>query len=123
MPNRRLPNTAKLDSVRHLRELTGRKHVLLTGRGATGIWAALRALDFHNRAVLLPANTCYIVLWAVLKSGNYPVLMDAEISNPRLPSSSNEKPAAIVPCHLYGLPAPMGVITAWAHENDIFVIE
>jgi dTDP-4-amino-4,6-dideoxygalactose transaminase len=34
-----------------------------------------------------------------------------------------ENVAAIIPCHMYGLPAPMPEIVAWAHERGIFVIE
>jgi dTDP-4-amino-4,6-dideoxygalactose transaminase len=117
----RHPHSAMLES---LRQQTGRQHALLTGRGAAGIWAVLRALDIHHRAVLIPAHTCYIVLWAVLKSGNYPVLYDAEV-----PSSEfqvpryDEKPAAIIPCHLYGLPAPMPAICEWAGQQGVVVIE
>jgi dTDP-4-amino-4,6-dideoxygalactose transaminase len=112
------------ESARLLRQLTGREHALLAGRGAAGIWAALRAAGFQNRPVLIPAHTCYIVLWVVLKSGNRPLLYDAEVpsSEFQVPSFS-EKPAAIIPCHLYGLPAPISVITTWAREQGVMVIE
>ena len=113
---------------RLLRQRTGREHILLTGRGATAIWAALRALDLNDRAVLLPANTCYIVLWAVLLSGNRPVLVDvdpltANISPHTLEQCGVEAPAVVIAAHMYGQPAPMEAITAWATARSIFVIE
>lgn len=111
-----------------LRRLSQRSHVVLTGRAAGAIWAALRARAFRDRWVLIPANTCYIVLWAVLKSGNKPYLIDIDpqtgnISPRTLSQCPIKNPAALIPCHMYGLPAPMAEICAWARERGIFVIE
>jgi dTDP-4-amino-4,6-dideoxygalactose transaminase len=120
--------------------MTGRKHALLAGRGAAGIWAALRALDLHDEYVLIPANTCYIVLWAVLRSGNKPLLVDGEPSALSFQQSAKEKiedkppgqegrqadiqkPAAIIPCHVYGLGAPIKGFCEWAKANGVYVIE
>ena len=108
--------------------MTGREHALLAGRGAAGIWAALRALDLRDQYVLIPANTCYIVLWAVLRSGNKPLLLDVEQSSVlskgvQLNAPTERKISAIIPCHVYGLPAPMAAICAWAKANDVYVIE
>ncbi len=120
---RTLPVTEKL------RRLTNRQHAVLTGRAATGIWAALRAWGLKDQHILIPANTCYIVLWAILKSGNRPVLVDIEAGSYQLSAVSYQqvaaryKPAAIIPCHLYGLPAPIEGLCAWARENNIYMIE
>src|SRR5688572_3295194 len=119
----------RIASTRLLREMTGRGHALLAGRGAAGIWAALRALDLRHQYVLLPANTCYIVLWAVLRSGNKPLLLDVDSESSvlsrgvQLNTLLDRKIGAIIPCHMYGLPAPMTDICAWAKANDIYVIE
>ncbi len=119
---------AAAEARRFLRQHSGREHVTLTGRGATAIWATLRALDLHDRVVLLPANTCYIVLWAVLLSGNQPFLVDVDpltmnISPQTLDQSGVDSPAVLIPAHMYGLPAPMNAITKWAAAHDVFVIE
>src|SRR5664279_4515862 len=119
---------AAAESRRLLRERTGRAHVVLSGRGATAIWATLRALDLHDRAVLIPANTCYIVLWAVVLSGNQPVLVDvdpltANISPETLAACAAAQPAVLIPAHMYGLPAPMAALIGWARERGVFVIE
>lgn len=127
MPKRPNP-LATLETRRLLRQQTGRAHSVLTGRGAAGIWAVLRALDIHGQRIGIPANTCYIVLWAVVQSGNHPLLIDvdagtANISAETLGLLGNASPAAIIPAHMYGLPAPMGEITTWAKEHRVTVIE
>lgn len=125
MPDKR---SAAVASRHLLRQRTGREHVLLAGRGAAAIYATLTALDLHNRPVLIPANTCYIVLWAVLQSGNLPVLVDvdlntANISAETLDRCGAEEPAVVIPAHMYGLPAPMATIMTWANARNAFVIE
>lgn len=111
-----------------LREITQRNEIVLLARAAAGIWAALKAWGFQNRVVLIPANTCYIVLWAVLKSGNHPLLVDVDRQTGNLTVEGldlhrQSQPAAVIPCHMYGLPAPMQEICEWARTNDIKVIE
>ena len=109
-------------------ELTQREYGVLTGRAAAGIWAVLRAWDLHDQVILLPANTCYIVLWAVLKSGNRPLLVDVDRSTGNvtvagLEAQRKAHPAVVIPCHMYGLPAPMEAICQWAQGNGVKVIE
>lgn len=82
----------------------------------------------HNRVVLLPANTCYIVLWAVLKSGNHPLLVDVDhftgnLSVKSLDAALPPNPAVVIPCHMYGLPAPMQAICEWGQAHGVKVIE
>lgn len=124
---RRIPFSTR-SIIQPLRDLTGRQQVVLSGRAAAGIWAALRAWDFQDRAVLIPANTCYIVLWAVLKSGNIPVLVDVDRATGNVTVESFDahlalNPAAIIPCHMYGLPASMDSICQWAQSHHVTVIE
>lgn len=116
---------AVIDQLHHL---TGRDHVILTGRAATGIEALLKVWGCADRVVLLPANTCYIVLWAVLAAGARPILVDVDIetgniSPKTLNAYTSEPPAAIIPCHLYGVPSPIGDITQWANTHNIRVLE
>lgn len=120
--------TSRTAIERSLQNWSGRSNVSLLGRAAAGIWATLRALDYHKRIVLLPANTCYIVLWAVLHSDNIPVLVDVDplttnLSGETLERAGVRNAAAVIPCHMYGLPAPMAEICAWAKANNVFVIE
>lgn len=119
---------AELDSIALLERLTGRGHVQLTGRAASGIWAVLKALNAEGRRVLIPANTCYIVLWAALEAGCQPYLVDVDpttgcVSLETLHRFEQDLPAAVIPCHLYGNPAPVSAITRWARARGIAVIE
>ncbi|MCA0454435.1 MAG: DegT/DnrJ/EryC1/StrS family aminotransferase [Chloroflexi bacterium] len=115
-------------AVAHLQAMTHRTHALLPGRAAAGIWAALKVWAITNEVVLIPANTCYIVLWAVLKSGNRPLLVDVDpqtgnLATGGLNAALAYNPAVVIPCHLYGLPAPMRSIVQWAKTHNINVIE
>jgi dTDP-4-amino-4,6-dideoxygalactose transaminase len=117
-----------MESRRLIRQRVQSPHVILTGRGAAAIYATLRALDLHNRAVLIPANACYIVLWAVLESGNQPFLVDVDpltgnLSPETLDRCAVTQPAVLIPAHMYGIPAPMAAICTWARKKDVFVIE
>ncbi len=118
---------AAADCRRILRERTGRAHIVLTGRGATAIWATLRALDLHSQPILIPANTCYIVLWAILQSGNLPYLADIDPLTGNITAQTLDqmgvRPAVIIPAHMYGIPAPLHEIGAWAREHSAFVME
>ncbi len=119
---------AELDSIALLERLTGRGHVQLAGRAASGIWAALKALGAEGRPVLIPANTCYVVLWSALEAGCQPHLVDVDpatgcISLETLHRFERELPAAVIPCHMYGNPAPVSAITRWARARGIAVIE
>ncbi len=119
---------AQLRGIKQLKSLTGRSHVHLIGRGAAGILAVLRAANIYGKDVLIPANTCYIVLWAVIASGNYPRLTDIDpltgaVTVKTLRDSLTPATAAIIPCHMYGISAPMNAICAWAKAQHLLVIE
>ncbi len=109
-------------------QITARSHVVLAGRATTGIMAALRVWGIEKQWVLLPANICYIVLWGVLQTRNYPYLIDvdpatANISMKSLLSCNIANPAAIIVTHMYGLGAPIAEIIKWAKRMGTRVIE
>jgi dTDP-4-amino-4,6-dideoxygalactose transaminase len=124
-------STASLTSAetrRLLRERSGHKNVVLAGRGASAIWAILRALDLHDHPVLIPANTCYIVLWAILQSGNQPYLVDIDpltgnVTPETLDRCPVVNPAVIIPAHMYGIPAYVPALVNWAKARNVYVIE
>jgi dTDP-4-amino-4,6-dideoxygalactose transaminase len=63
-----------------------------------------------------------------LESGNQPILVDIDpntgnLSIEGLKTAKNSLPAAIIPCHMYGLGAPMTSICQWAREKGAVVIE
>jgi dTDP-4-amino-4,6-dideoxygalactose transaminase len=115
-------------ATQFLRDLTGRKHTVLAGRASAAIWAALRSRGIKGQWVLMPANMCYIVAWAVIQSGNLPYLVDIDpltgnISPETLDRVQIESPAALIVCHMYGLGAPIAVLSEWANRRGILVIE
>lgn len=119
---------AQASAIEQLKILTGRQNAHLVGRGAAGIFAILRAAGFLNNDVLIPANTCYIVLWAIVASGNHPRLVDIDpqtgsVTPATLEAAHTSKTAALIPCHIFGIPAPMAEICEWAKTHHLMVIE
>lgn len=112
---------------RALAAISGRDHVIFLGRASAGIYALLRAWHFEREWIALPANTCYIVLWAILKSGNYPLLADIDPTTGTLDSdllhSLPYRPAALIVPHLYGIPSAIQRIGDWARTHDVRLIE
>ncbi|MDX2136948.1 MAG: DegT/DnrJ/EryC1/StrS family aminotransferase [Chloroflexota bacterium] len=103
-----------------------RRHSVLVGRAATGIYAALYAFGLQGKLVGIPANTCYVVLWAVLHAGCRPVLLDIDPLTGNLPlepQTNGELLSAIIPCHMYGITAPLAAICCWAKTQGVIVIE
>src|SRR5262245_41712694 len=109
-----------------LKNMSGRSQAILAGRASAGIVAALRAYGIKNQWVLIPANICYIVGWAVLQSGNKPFLVDVDpatgnLSLETLNKVSLDSIGALIVCHMYGLGAPISVIAQWAREKGVFL--
>ena len=124
----KLDDSSSNPATQFLCDMTGRKHTVLAGRASAAIWAALRARGIKGQWVLMPANMCYIVAWAVIQSGNLPYLVDIDpltgnISPETLDLVQIESPAALIVCHMYGLGAPIAVLSEWANQRGIFVIE
>lgn len=107
--------------------LTGRAHVVLAGRGASALCAVLAALDCAGRGVIIPANTCYVVLWAVLRAGAVPILADVDpvsgqMTTAALDTLSVSDARAIIPTWMYGLPCDLAAIAAWGRARGLAVI-
>lgn len=129
-----MPNGKPRFNPRFIEHLSPLDHILLTGRAATGLTALLE-IQFRQQVILIPANACYIVAWAVLQSGNYPLLVDVdpktlcihaetiELTSQHCKDAQLPSPVAVIPIHMMGIPAPMGEISAWARQNHIHIIE
>ncbi len=109
--------------------LCNTSHCLGTGNGLDALKICLNALDVKaGDEVIVPANT-FIATWlAVSQVGAtiIPVNPDPATYNIDVSQIENllsAKTKAIIPVHLYGLPADMAAIMEIAHKHGISVIE
>lgn len=107
----------------------GAKYCIGVGNGLDALQLILRALDIGpGDEVIVPANT-FIATWLAVSSvgaSPVPVEPDPATSNidpERVRESLSPKTKAIIPVHLYGLPAEMEAINDLADQSNIAVIE
>jgi len=103
---------------------------------AVGVASGLAALELCLRAygigagdeVIIPAHTFVATAAAVSFCGATPVLVEVELATynidiAKIQAAITPATRAIIPVHLYGLPAAMDAIMALAAEYDLKVIE
>lgn len=104
-------------------------HCASVGNGLDALVLSLRAVGIGpGDEVLVPAHT-FIATWlAVTAVGAVPVPVDQEVgqflmSPERLESAITPRCRAVVPVHLYGMPADLDAILQIARARDMYVIE
>jgi dTDP-4-amino-4,6-dideoxygalactose transaminase len=106
-------------------EAFGASWAVGTSSGMSALQLALRAAPLApGSRVAVPANTFYAVFEAVVAAGHVPVITDHD--QDYLLSAEHVEPldvAAIVPVHLYGLPADMGPLMDLARDRGWWVLE
>ena len=111
-------------------KLQGSKHCLLVGNGTDALEISLLSSGIgHGDKVGVPGITFYASAEAVLNIGAIPVLIDVEYdtglisidSLKRIISDHNLK--AVMPVHIYGLPANIDEINKLAVAHNFSVIE
>jgi dTDP-4-amino-4,6-dideoxygalactose transaminase len=107
----------------------GARHAIGVANGLDALHLLLRAYGIgRGDEVIVPANT-YIATWlAVTYAGATPVPVEPEersynIDPARIESAISPRTKAIIPVHLYGLPAEMDAIDRIAKRQGIKVIE
>lgn len=107
----------------------GTKHCIGISNGLDALFLVLKAWGIgEGDEVIVPSNT-YIATWlAVSYSGAKPVLVEPDIKtfniDPDLIESAiSGKTKAIIPVHLYGMPADMTPIMDIANKYNIKVLE
>jgi dTDP-4-amino-4,6-dideoxygalactose transaminase len=110
-------------------EFCGAKHCIGVGNGLDALALALRARGIGpGDEVIVPSQT-FIATWlAVSMVGATPVPVEIDEAtytlDPKLiPAKLTDKTAAIIPVHLYGLPADMEAINRIAKDSGLFVLE
>jgi dTDP-4-amino-4,6-dideoxygalactose transaminase len=115
-------------SEQQLAVLFQRESAVLTGRASSGLCALLDVLDRRGSTVLLPANTCFIVLWAVIASGYRAALVDIDLATGGIDPAvlghwDGVDVSVIITHHFGGIPSDIDALMRWARQHDVFVIE
>lgn len=107
----------------------GVRHAIATNNGTTALHLALVALDLKpGDEVLIPTTTYIATANAVRYCGAEPVLVDVCPETMNLDPKDLERrltprTKGIIPVHLYGHPAEMDPIMAFARRHALFVVE
>jgi dTDP-4-amino-4,6-dideoxygalactose transaminase len=107
----------------------GVNHLIGVGNGTDAIQIALMALGIgEGDEVICPALTAAPTALAIMAAGATPVFADIDAQtyalDPRkLDACLSDSTRAILPVHLYGLPADLPSIQAFADQHDLVVIE
>lgn len=108
---------------------TGTRHAVGVANGLDALILALRAMEIGpGHEVIVPSNT-YIATWlAVSYVGATPVPVEPDertytLDPARIEAALSERTKAILPVHLYGLPADMDPILEIARKYRLWVLE
>lgn len=107
----------------------GVEHVVACNTGTSALHLAMMAAGVGpGDKVLVPASTFIATAWGVVYAGATPVFCDVDPQTANIDVRDAERrldPAvkAIVPVHLYGQPADMAAVTAFAARHGLAVIE
>jgi perosamine synthetase len=113
-------------------EFCGVRHAIACSSGTAALHLSLLALDLKpHQAVLLPALTYVATANAVAYCGGTPVFVDVDPYSWCMDPTDlemklamcNDRPVAILPVHLYGMPANMQEIRRLAEIYGASVVE
>jgi dTDP-4-amino-4,6-dideoxygalactose transaminase len=110
-------------------EYLGVPHVISVANGTDAIQIALMALGIGpGDEVICPALTAAPTALAILAAGASPVFADVDpvsftLDPAKLENALSERTRVILPVHLYGLPADISAIQAFAQKHHLTVIE
>ncbi len=110
-------------------EYIGVEHAVATNSGTSALHIALAAADIGpGDEVIVPPLTFFATIEAVLHQNAIPVFADIDpetftLDPKDVEDKITDKTRAIIPVHLFGLPAEMDEIMRIARRNDLVVIE
>jgi perosamine synthetase len=108
---------------------TGAKYSVAVSNCTTALHLSLAALGIgHGDEVIVPSFTWVATANAVESLGAKPVFCDIDLRTFNIDVESIEKlqsdnTMAIIPVHLFGLPANMGEVMAISSRDSLFIIE
>lgn len=121
------PLVARLESG--IGELLGGVHALAVSSGTAALHLAIKALGIGpGDEVIVPAFTWVATAHAVEYAGAHAVFADVDPATFNVTAQSVERvlsprTRAIIPVHLFGLPAPMGELMELAQRHRLHVVE
>ncbi len=107
----------------------GVRHAVGVASGTDALIIALRAAGVGlGDEVIVPAYSFFATAGAVMTVGARPVFVDVDpetylLDTGGLDAALSPRSKAIIPVHLYGQPADMDEITAFARQHGLAVIE
>lgn len=110
-------------------ELCGVKHAVAVNSGTAALEISLRALGVEGRDVLVPANTFFATVAAVVHAGGCPVLMDTEPETFATAPEEIERritmnTAGVIVVHIGGLVSPrMAELQEVVQRKGIWLLE
>jgi len=110
-------------------ELIGAKRVIATASGTTALIAALHTLGVDAGDEVIVSPYTFIASYNVVFSQKaLPVFADTDqetftINPHKIEEKVNERTRAILPVHIFGLPADMNSILAIAKKHELAVVE
>ncbi|WP_281194367.1 DegT/DnrJ/EryC1/StrS aminotransferase family protein [Halorubrum sp. F4] len=115
---------------REFADYCGTDHGVATANGTAALHAALEALGIGEGDSVLTTPFSFVATANVVRfTGADPVFADIDPETYNLDPEATEEIArkhdvdAIMPVHLYGLPAPMGQLCELANDLDVPIIE
>jgi perosamine synthetase len=110
-------------------ELMGVKRCLATASGTTALMVSLQALGIDAGDEVLVSPYTFIATYNVIFLNKcLPIFVDSDpetflIDPSKIESRITERTTAIIPVHIYGLPADMDSVNAVAKKHSLKVIE
>lgn len=110
------------------RDLAGTRHALAVSSGTTALVVALQALELESGAEVITSPFTFVAtLNAILEAGCTARFVDVgadfTMDESALAEVLTDRTSAILPVHLFGLPAAMDSISAFAAEHDLALVE
>ncbi|MGY5863113.1 MAG: DegT/DnrJ/EryC1/StrS family aminotransferase [Candidatus Thorarchaeota archaeon] len=110
-------------------EYIGTKYATVTSNGTTALSTALEAMDIQPGEEVITSPFTFIASAnSIAMVGAIPVFVDIDsdtynIDPELIPDAITEKTKAIMPVHIFGLPADMKHINEIAESHDLLVLE
>jgi perosamine synthetase len=115
--------------VDRLKALIGSPYAVLAPNGTLALYLGLSAMGIGpGDEVIVPDVTFIASANAVIMAGATPVFVDVNTANYQIDLTQadalvNERTAAVMPVHLYGMAANMAEVDAFAQRHQLKVIE